>query len=65
VQYEKFQVRSKGGVKNLLFSVICGFVQLQKLSFSEIIKNCYSVQRNLFKDVMVSLIGIFMLNINH
>nr|WP_221900740.1 hypothetical protein [Bathymodiolus platifrons methanotrophic gill symbiont] len=48
-----------------LFSAICGFVQLQKLSFAEVINNCYSVQRNLFKDVIASFIGAFMPNMNH
>ena len=62
---ERFQVRSKGAIKNHLFAAICGFVQLQKLSFAEVINNCYSVQRNLFKDVIASFIGTFMPNMNH
>ncbi|WP_080523234.1 IS701 family transposase [Methyloprofundus sedimenti] len=62
---ERFQVRSKGAIKNHLFAAICGFVQLQKLSFAEVISNCYSVQRNLFKDIMASFIETFMPNISH
>ncbi|GFO76021.1 transposase, IS701 family [Bathymodiolus platifrons methanotrophic gill symbiont] len=62
---ERFQVRSKGAIKNHLFAAICGFVQLQKLSFAEVINNCYSVQRNLFKDVIASFIGTFMPKLNH
>jgi len=54
---ERFQVRSKGAIKNHLFAAICGFVQLQKLSFAAVINNCYSLQRNLFKDVIASFIG--------
>ncbi|OQK16133.1 transposase [Methyloprofundus sedimenti] len=38
---EQFQVRSKGAIKNHLFAAICGFVQLQKLSFAEVISNGY------------------------
>lgn len=62
---ERFQVRSKGAIKNHLFAAICGFVQLQKLSFAAVINNCYSVQRNLFKDVIASFIGTFMPNMTH
>jgi hypothetical protein len=62
---ERFQVRSKGAIKNHLFAAICGFVQLQKLSFTEVINNCYSLQRNLFKDVIASFIGTFMPKMNH
>jgi len=62
---ERFQVRSKGAIKNHLFAAICGFVQLQKLSFAEVINNCYSVQRNLFKEVIASFIGTFMPNLSH
>jgi len=62
---ERFQVRSKGAIKNHLFAAICGFVQLQKLSFAAVINNCYSLQRNLFKDVIASFIGTFMPNMTH
>jgi hypothetical protein len=36
---ERFQVRSKGAIKKHLFAAICGFVQLQKLSFAAVINN--------------------------
>ena len=62
---ERFQVRSKGAVKNHLFAAICGFVQLQKLSFATVLNNCYSLQRNLFKDVIASFIETFMPNMTH
>ena len=62
---ERFQVRSKTAIKNHLFAAICGFVQLQKLSFAAVINNCYSMQRNLFKDVIASFIGTFMPNMAH
>ncbi len=42
---------------------MCGFGQ--KLSFAEVINNCYSVQRNLFKDVIASFIGAFLPNMSH
>lgn len=57
---EHFQVRSKGAIKNHLFAAICGFVQLQKLSAMALINNSYSLQRNLFNDVIASFIGTFM-----
>jgi len=62
---ERFQVRSKGAIKNHLFAAICGFVQLQKLSFAAVINNCYSVQRDLFKEVIASFIGSVMPNLAH
>ncbi|MDD5502983.1 MAG: transposase [Candidatus Thermoplasmatota archaeon] len=62
---ERFQVRSKGAIKNHLFAAICGFVQLQKLSFAAVINNCYSLQRNLFKDVIASFIETFIPNMIH
>jgi len=62
---ERFQVRSKGAIKNHLFAAICDFVQLQKLSFAAVINNCYSLQRNLFKDVIASFIGTFMPTMAH
>ena len=62
---ERFQVRSKGAIKNHLFAAICAFVQLQKLSFATVISNCYGLQRNLFKDVIASFIGTFMPNMTH
>ena len=62
---ERFQVRSKTAIKNHLFAAICGFVQLQKLSFAAVINNCSSMQRNLFKDVIASFIGTFMPNMAH
>ncbi len=60
-----FKVRNKRAINNHIFSPICGFVQLQKLSFADVINNCYSVQRNLFNDVMASFIDTFMPNMNH
>jgi hypothetical protein len=62
---ERFQVRSKGAIKNHLFAAICGFVQLQKLSFAAVINNCYSVQRNLFKEVIAAFIGSVMSSMDH
>jgi hypothetical protein len=62
---ERFQVRRKGAIKNHLFAAICGFVQLQKLSFTAVINKGYSMQRNLFKDVIASFIETFMPNMTH
>lgn len=62
---ERFQVRSKGAIKNHLFAAICGFVQLQKLSFASVINNCHGLQRNLLKDVIASFIGTFIPNMTH
>ncbi len=60
-----FTRRRKGAIKNHLFAAICGFVQLQKLSAMALINNCYSLQRNLFNDVIASFIGTFMPSMAH
>jgi hypothetical protein len=39
--------------------------QLQKLSFAAVINNCYSVQRNLFKEVIAASIGSVMPCMDH
>jgi hypothetical protein len=57
---ERFQVRTKTAIRNHLFAAICGYVQLQKLSVMALINNCYSVQRNLFNEIIAAFIGIFM-----
>jgi len=62
---EHFQVRGKGAIKNHLFAAICGYVQLQKLSAMALINNCYSVQRNLFNEVIASFIEEFMPSMAH
>jgi len=62
---EHFQVRSKVAIKNHLFAAICGYVQLQKLSAMALINNCYSVQRNLFNEVIAAFIGTFMPTMAH
>lgn len=53
---ERFQVRSKVAIKNHLFAAIYGYVQLQKLTAMSLISNCYSIQRNLFNEVIIRLI---------
>jgi hypothetical protein len=62
---EHFQVRSKVAIKNHFFASICGYVQLQKLSAMSLINNCYSIQRNLFNEVIAAFIGTFMPTMAH
>jgi hypothetical protein len=62
---ERFQVRTKTAVKNHLFAALCGYVQLQKLSAMSLIDNCYSVQRNLFNEVVAGFIGTLMPTMAH
>jgi hypothetical protein len=45
---ENFQVRNKIAVMNHLFSAICGYAKLQQMRATEVIKNCYRLQRDLF-----------------
>ena len=62
---ENFQVRSKTAIRNHLFAALCGYVQLQKLSAMSLIDNCYSVQRNLFNEVIAGFIGTLMTTMVH
>jgi len=56
---ERFQVRGKLAISNHLFAAIYGFVQLQKLSALNVLKNCYSIQRTLFNDVIRAFVEEF------
>ena len=62
---EHFQVRSKVAVKNHLFAALCGYVQLQKLSAMSLIDNCYTIQRNLFNEVIAGFIGTLIPTMGH
>lgn len=56
---EHFQVRGKLAIKNHLFAAIYGFVQLQKLSAINVLKNCYAIQRDIFNDVIREFVQDF------
>jgi len=62
---EHFQVRGKLAIRNHLFAAICGFVQLQKLSAIQVLKNCYAIQRNLFNDVIRAFVQEFELTMKN
>lgn len=56
---EHFQVRGKSAVKNHIFAAVCGFVELQNLSISGVLKNCYQLQRNLFNEIIANFVSMF------
>ena len=47
----------KQATKNHLFAAILGFVQLQRLTTIQAIKDCYQVRRELFTNVVKSFIS--------
>ena len=53
---EHFQVRTETAIRNHIFAAILGFVQLQKMCVSELISNCYKLQRELFNKVVAEFI---------
>lgn len=57
---ENFQVRGKQAIKNHLFAAICGYVQLQRLTSTQSITDCYQVRRELFTNVVKSFISDFL-----
>lgn len=62
---EHFQVRSQTAIRNHIFASICGYVRLQYLRVTNLIDNCYSLQRNLFNEVISTFIQNFMSSIKH
>jgi hypothetical protein len=62
---EHFQVRQPMAIRNHFFASICGYVQLQKLQATDIIRNCYRLQRELFNEVIVGFIQAFTPNLEH
>ena len=53
---ERFQVRETQAIKTHIFCAIRGFVQLEFLRFKEQVVNWYSLQRDLFTEVIRSFI---------
>lgn len=62
---ENFQVRNKMAVMNHLFSAICGYAKLQQMRATEVIKNCYRLQRDLFNEVIAEFIATFVPSMSH
>lgn len=62
---ESFQVRGKVAVKNHIFAAICAYVKLQYMRATDVIKNCYQLQRNLFNEVIAAFINAFTPSMNH
>jgi hypothetical protein len=62
---ESFQVRGKVAVKNHIFAAICGYVKLQQMRATDVIKNCYQLQRDLFNEVIAAFIGVFAPSMAH
>lgn len=62
---ESFQVRGKVAVKNHIFAAICGYVKLQHMRATDVIKNCYQLQCDLFNEVISAFITTFAPSMNH
>lgn len=62
---ESFQVRGKVAVKKHIFTATCAYVNLQHMRATDIIKNCYQLQRNLFNEVIGAFINTFALGMEH
>jgi hypothetical protein len=57
---EHFRVRHPRAIRNHIFAALCGYVQLQQMRVTNMISNCYGLQRHLFDDVIASFIQSFM-----
>ena len=62
---ESFQVRNKTAVKNHIFSAICGYVKLQQMRATDIIVNCYQLQRDMFNQIITTFINSFIPSMAH
>ncbi len=62
---ENFQVRGKVAVKNHIFASICAYVKLQHMRATDVIENCYQLQRNLFNEVISAFITNFAPSMSH
>lgn len=62
---EHFQVRSQTAIRNHIFASICSYIRLQYLRVTDLIDNCYSLQKNLFNQVISIFIQNFMPSIKH
>lgn len=58
---EKFQVRSKVPILNHIFAALCSYVHLQRMQFTEIIRNAYQWQKALYQDVVAAFVTSFMI----
>jgi|GEM_PF-764585 len=57
---EKLQVRRKTPILNHIFAALCGYVHLQRMQFTEMIRNACQWQKALYQDVVASFITRFM-----
>ena len=55
---EHSQVRGEAGVRNHVFAALSGYIHLQKMCLAELITNAYSLQRNLFNEVISDFISL-------
>lgn len=62
---EHFQVRGKTAVNNHCFAALFTFVQLQVMRVTDVINNCYRLQRDLFNGVISNFIGEYSPKIAH
>jgi hypothetical protein len=62
---EHFQVRTQVAIQNHIFAAIFGYVHLQRLRVTDVIQNCYRLQRDLFNDVIASFIRNFITGKDH
>lgn len=55
---EHSQSRTESRVRNHVFAALSGYIHLQKMCLSELITNCYQLQRDLFNEVISEFIAI-------
>ncbi len=56
---EHFQVRTASSVNTHIFAGICGYVALQRMKVTDLVKNCYQLSRDLFKTVIAQFVKEF------
>lgn len=62
---ETFQVRKETTRCHHFFAAFCAYVQLQRMSVTELIVNAYQMQQDLFSDVIADFIRSFVVGQEH
>ena len=62
---EEFQVRTKTPILNHIFAALCGYVQIQKMQFDDLIRNAYHWKQDLYQEVVAAFVRAFLRGKEH
>ena len=62
---ERFQVRTHTAITNHIFAALCSFVQLQRMTATDLISNAYCWKRELYREIVANFTKDFALSLPH